>query len=204
VSRYGGSVRSRFESIITEADPKLQSIILVGFLEKFKVGTSMHRTPERGAEIHTLIDRLVGVTAVKGLDLHIRTDVVDSALADAEMLIDRRSASSGVDRVHTAFHGYLRAVCSVASLSPGEEASMTELLTLLRERHPAFEQVGPRDDDIKRVMRSMAAIVDTRNTLRNKASAAHPNGRMLGQPEAMLVINTVRTLLHYIDSKVQA
>ena len=204
VSRYGGSVRSRFHTILTKAESKIQAIILVGVLERFRVGSSMHRTPEREAEIRALIDRLMGVSAVKKVDLRIRTDVVESALGDAEMLIDQRGASSGVDRVHTAFHGYLHEVCRVASLAPGEEARMTELLTLLREKHPAFDQAGPRDEDIKGVMRSMAAIVDALNPLRNKASAAHPNERVLEQAEAMLVINTVRTLLHYIDSKVQS
>lgn len=203
VNRYGGSMRSRFETILTEAEPELQAIILAGVLEKFRVGSSMLRTPEREVEIRALIDRLSGVSPVSAVDLRIRTDVVESALADAEMLIDQRGASSGVDRVHTAFHGYLREVCRVACLGHGEEASMTELLALLREKHPAFNEAGPRDEDIRRVLRSMAAIVDALNPLRNKASAAHPNERVLEQAEAMLVVNTVRTLLHYVDSKVQ-
>lgn len=203
-NRYSGSVRSRFQTILTEADSFTQATILLGILEKFRVGSSLHRTLEREAEIRLLVDRLLGVAAVSSADLRIRTGVVESALADAEMLIEKRGASSGVDRVHTAFHGYLREVCRVAALTARDDAGVTELLTLLREKHPAFNQLGPRDDDIKRVLRSMSAIVDALNPLRNKASAAHPNDRVLEHPEAMLVINTVRTLLHYIDSKVQA
>lgn len=45
-------------------------------------------------------------------------------------------------------------------------------------------------------------IVDALNPLRNRASLAHPNESLLAEPEAMLVINSVRTLLHYIDSRV--
>lgn len=203
-NRYSGSVRSRFQTILAEADPFTQATILGGVLDKFRVGSSLHRTLEREAEIHLLVDRLLGVAAVSSADLRIRTDVIESALADAEMLIDKRGASSGVDRVHTAFHGYLKEVCRVAALTARDDAGVTELLTMLREKHPAFNQLGPRDEDIKRVLRSMSAIVDALNPLRNKASAAHPNHRVLEHSEAMLVINTVRTLLHYIDSKIQA
>jgi hypothetical protein len=37
--------------------------------------------------------------------------------------------------------------------------------------------------------------------LRNKASVAHPNPVLLPEPEAMLVVNSVRTILHYLDEK---
>jgi Abortive infection C-terminus len=83
------------------------------------------------------------------------------------------------------------------------DASITELLTVIREAHPAFLATGARADDIRRVMRSMAAIGDALNPLRNRASVAHPNQELLAPAEAMLVINVVRTLLHYIDAKLQ-
>jgi len=37
--------------------------------------------------------------------------------------------------------------------------------------------------------------------VRNNASVAHPNEALLGEPEATLVINTVRTLLSYLEDK---
>jgi hypothetical protein len=48
---------------------------------------------------------------------------------------------------------------------------------------------------------AMATVVDVLNPLRNKASVAHPNQQLLAEPEALLVINSVRTLLNYLDSK---
>jgi hypothetical protein len=33
------------------------------------------------------------------------------------------------------------------------------------------------------------------------ASLAHPNECLIGEPEAMLVVNATRTILHYLDAK---
>ena len=49
----------------------------------------------------------------------------------------------------------------------------------------------------------MATILDSMNSLRNRASVAHPNESLLEDPEAMLVINSARTVLHYIDAKMR-
>jgi hypothetical protein len=46
---------------------------------------------------------------------------------------------------------------------------------------------------------SLASVVDKVNTIRNSASGAHPNEHVLRDAEAMLVVNTTRTLLHYLD-----
>ena len=47
----------------------------------------------------------------------------------------------------------------------------------------------------------MGAILDALNPVRNRASVAHPNPSLLEQHEAMLVVNSTRTILHYLDSK---
>jgi hypothetical protein len=46
----------------------------------------------------------------------------------------------------------------------------------------------------------VAAILDALNPMRNRASVAHPNPTLLEQPEAMLVVNAARTILHYLDA----
>lgn len=133
--------------------------------------------------------------------LEISSDSVQSALADAEHLIHARGAASGVDRVHTAFHGYLKAAANKASISFPEDSSVTDLFKLLRTKHPALSFREPRATDIDRVLKSMASIIDSLNPVRNRASGAHPNEIVLEEPEAMLVINSVNTLLHYLDSR---
>jgi hypothetical protein len=141
------------------------------------------------------------VVPVATPSLEISSDSVQRALADAEQLIHARGAASGVDRVHTAFHGYLRVVATKAGISCPEDSSVTDLFKLLRAEHPALLAREPRAADIDRVLKSMAAIVDALNPLRNRASGAHPNELVLQEPEAMLVVNSINTLLHYLDTK---
>ena len=149
------------------------------------------------------LDPQSGPAPVATPSLTIRSDSVERALADAEQLIYGRGAASGVDRVHTAFHGYLRAVAEKASLTFPEDAGITALFKLLREKHPALSVPEPRAADIDRIIRSISAILDALNPVRNLASGAHPNELILQAPEAMLVINSVRTLLHYLDAKLR-
>jgi hypothetical protein len=71
----------------------------------------------------------------------------------------------------------------------------------LRAEYPPLLDLGARPEDVTRVLQSMATILDALNPVRNNASAAHPNEHLLGEPEASLVINTVRTLLNYLENK---
>jgi len=145
------------------------------------------------------LDMAEGPKPVAPPVLETTSDVVERALGDAERLIATQDTTSGLDRVHTSFHGYLRALASDAGLQVVPDANITELFKAVRERHPRFQSVGPRQADIDKIMRSAANIVDTLNPLRNLASVAHPNEALLESPEAMLVINSVRSsLLHYL------
>jgi hypothetical protein len=148
-------------------------------------------------------DSNVEVVPVATPSLEISSDSVQRALADAEQLIQARGPSSGVDRVHTAFHGYLKAVATRASIAFPEDSSVTDLFKLLRAKHPELVVHEPRATDIDRVFKSMAAIVDALNPVRNRASGAHPNELVLEEPEAMLIINSVKTLLHYLDARLR-
>jgi hypothetical protein len=146
-------------------------------------------------------DSNVEVIPAVNLSLEISSDSVKRALADAEHLIQARGASSGVDRLHTAFHGYLKAIALKAKIPFPESCNVISLFKLLKEKHPAFIVRGARATDIDRVLKSMSAIVDALNSIRNLASGAHPNELVLKEPEAMLMINSVSTLLSYIDAK---
>jgi hypothetical protein len=94
-------------------------------------------------------------------------------------------------------------VCKYGSIEVPEDTSITQLFRLIREQHPAFQKIGPRAENISRILRATASILDALNSLRNRASLAHPNEELLDEPEAMLVINSIRTLLHYLDQKLE-
>jgi len=133
----------------------------------------------------------------------VTSESVERALADAEQLLKTQGPVSAVDRAHTALHGYLRIVLDQAQIPIREDASVTELFKLLRESHPTLQAMGARREDLWRIITGMAAIIDALNTLRNKASVAHPTETLLRDAEAMLAINAARTLLHYLDERIK-
>ena len=61
-------------------------------------------------------------------------EAVARALKDASALIESTGASSGLDRVHTALHGYLRSLCAAQSLSCPQKATLATLFKTLRTR----------------------------------------------------------------------
>jgi len=201
--KYEGTTRQRFTAILTEASPDVQARILQGILDRYPAGSNPTRTQALRDEIVGWVRRLTTGAAVAQPSLRVTSTVVERALNDAEKLLGATGAPSGVDRVHTALHGYLIQVCADAGITTGADPSLTQLFKLLRTHHPIFQDLGPCSDDMARVLNSLASVVDVLNPVRNKASVAHPNANLLPDPEAMLVINTVRTLLHFLDSKLQ-
>ena len=55
----------------------------------------------------------------------------------------------------------------------------------------------------QKMLRGLAQIVDAMNPVRNHNSLARPNKDLLEAPEAMLVVNAVRSLLHYLNMKLR-
>ncbi|MGA9854515.1 MAG: abortive infection family protein [Gammaproteobacteria bacterium] len=149
------------------------------------------------------LDTKAGPAPVMSPNLAITSDAVERALKDAEQLILAQGAVSGVDRAHTAFHGYLKAVCLKQSIPVTEDAGVIDLFKLIQNNHPKLNPQGARARDVIKIGRAMASILDALNPLRNRATLAHPNDILLKEPEAMLVINSIRTLLHYLNSKFQ-
>jgi hypothetical protein len=156
--------------------------------------------PIRFIAVEMSLEETVGV--VQTPVLITTSDVVEAALRDAETLIGTRGAASGLDRVHTAFHGYLESVCRANGIPFKEDAGITALFALLRDRLPALHLA---DVDAQRmidqVLRGMARIVDALDPIRNQKSLAHPNPTLLEDPEAMLAINCIRTMLHYLNAR---
>ncbi len=133
--------------------------------------------------------------------LEISTKTVEQALKEAESLTREHGAASGVDRIHTAFHGYLRAVCQANRIPFKSDATLTELFKTLRANHPKLAGLGPKTEEINKTLRGMSSIMDALMPIRNHASIAHPNEDLLEPNEAMLVINITRTMLHYLNKK---
>ena len=54
------------------------------------------------------------------------------------------------------------------------------------------------------VLNSLASVIDALNPLRNHGTLAHANEHLIDAPEAMLYVNAVKTLMHYINVKLNA
>ena len=200
-----GTTRERFLQILSSADPRSQAAIIRGVLERFPLGAGpTTRTTELAHRLRAIADRLEGCAPVPSPRLADQIATVERALADAEVLIREQGATSGVDRIHTALHGLLRHVCQAASIAVAPDAAIPALLKALRDHHPAFAAEGPRATDITQILRACGSIADVLQPLRNQASGAHPNAEVLAPAEAMLVINVVRSLIHYVGAKLQA
>ncbi len=126
-----------------------------------------------------------------------------AALADAQTLLESRGPTSAVDRVHTGLHGFLKGACADAGIPFETDATPNQLLKLLLEVHPVLQDLGPQGQEVRRLIRTSASIVDAMGTLRNRASLAHPNEELLDQEEALLVINLARSLLRFLDVKLK-
>lgn len=124
-----------------------------------------------------------------------------AALADAQALLETRGPTSAVDRVHTGLHGFLRTACHDLGISVDTDATPNQLLRALLDHHPSLADLGPRSEQVRRLIRTSASIVDSMGTLRNRASLAHPNEELLDHDEALFVINLARSLLRFLDAK---
>ena len=199
-----GTTRERFIEIFKQIDNASKSKMLKGVIERFPIDDSYApktRTENLKNEILETAATFANASPIASPNTTITSRVVELAIKDAECLLESNGATSGVDRIHTALHGYLIAVCSSASIETPKEPTTSQLFKLLRKEHPVFMNLGHRDQDINQVLNSSAGILNALNPLRNQGSVAHPNKCLIEKDEAMLIINITRSLLHYLDSK---
>jgi hypothetical protein len=203
-----GTNKDKFEAILAQSPPQDQATIIRAMLERIPPDASMliTRTQSLYDELETVAARLEGASPVPAKRPKITCASVERCIENAEQLIEKggKGMTDAVDRIHTMLHGYLRAVCDDAGIAYTDKAMMSGLFASIRNQHPAFKNNGPRKDDLERIFRSMSGIVDAMNPIRNEGSLAHPNNDLLAPPEAALVINMARTILHYIDMKLIA
>lgn len=198
---YEGTTRERFIAILSSQPAQNQARIIRGLLDRCSVDEGPDtRTAELRDELLRLANRCDGHMVQSQLPA-AASDVVARAIADAEVLLRSTGATSGVDRVHTALHGYLIAACAAKGIAHPADASMAALLKVLRREHPRLQDLGPRPGDIKRILNACGTIADALSPVRNRASVAHPNKMLLPAEEATLVINAARTVLSYLSAK---
>src|SRR5262249_14716464 len=159
--------------ILRTSSPDVQAKIVRGILAKYPPGPDdPRRTEGLHSEFVLIAQRLEGVAGVPTPTPETTSEAVEPALANVEVLIKSTGAPTGVDRIHTAIHAYLQAVCDEQSISHSDNATILALFKLVLEQHRAFASPGARSDDIMKICRSMFAVLDVLNPIRNNASLA--------------------------------
>ena len=142
------------------------------------------------------------IPLVEPPNLVVGSALVERTLNEAQALIRHGGTPGCVDRVHTALHAYFRTVARECGASGSDDASLAVCFRKMVETHPQLKPVGPRAQDIARVLKASASILDALNPVRNMATLAHPNEDLLDEAEATLVVNVARSLLTYVDTKI--
>ena len=198
-----GTNRTRFLTILERSSPDVQAKILRGILRRHPVGSSERRTQQLHDDFLQLANRLEAFEGVPNPTPAITSEFVERTLAEVELSVQTKGATNGVDRIHSALHGYLRVVCDTASIPYIEADRIEELFKKIRSGHSAFTASVPRAHDIALITDKFCAIMNVLDPIRNRGSFAHPTKALLPMPEAMLVINAARTILHYLDAKLK-
>lgn len=199
---FDGTTRQRFIAILLSRAPQDQAKILRGVITKF--GDEDGAAPSRlqlQTEVESWATELERGPSVSVPALTSTRNVVLRALADADTLLKTHGPSSAVDRIHTALHGHLIALCGSEGISLPSDASVTAVMKRLRENHPKLLASGARFAEVTQVLYTMSNVLDKLNTLRNNASLAHPNEVLLGDAEARLAINAGKTVSAFVDEK---
>ncbi|MFI0398476.1 MAG: abortive infection family protein [Thiolinea sp.] len=144
-------------------------------------------------------NRLIAAGFVTTPELALsQVETVERALADARTLIATAGASSAIDRLHTALHGYLMHLCKTVGIDVSEVKGASRAFKMLREQHPAFATNGHMGKEVNQLLQGFATAIDAFSQLRNNASLAHAN-QLLEEPEATVVVNGTFTIFCYIQ-----
>ena len=192
---YKGHVLDTVAHILDTDENNLKRLV------EYKPIATWLSTHNPGA-LHSLHSEVYGLVVPEVMLTGSETAVV--ALEDAQALLESRGPTSAVDRVHTGLHGFLKGACTDARLAFEPDATPNQLLKLLLKSHPSLQDLGDHCQEMQKIIRSSASIVDAMGTLRNRASLAHPNEELLDHDEALLVINLARSLLRFLDAKLQS
>jgi hypothetical protein len=196
-----GTTRMRFEHILKTEAPARQALILRGVLKKFPDPADKTREAEHRLRMQDLIARCEGGVPIGAVKPTTGRVVVEQALREVDDRLKAGAALAAVDRIHTAFAGFLAGVAADRQIDVGNDPPITKVFKLLRTTCPELGPQGRHADQIIKILNSLASVVDAVDPLRNHGTLAHANEHLLDAAEATLYINSVKTLMHYVNSK---
>lgn len=128
------------------------------------------------------------------------TEVIGKAISDAELLMREGKYDSAFDRVHTAFHGYLRKLLDNKGVTYEESDTLSQLYTKLHTE--ISSNIGSTEiaELVKKSLRSASGVIAAINEMRNRHSLSHPNDDLLQKREAEFAIRLIKDLSDYINN----
>jgi hypothetical protein len=199
---FEGTTRERFILIFKSSTPKEQSKIIRGLLERFQVGEGPKtRTDALRKTLETEAKQLEQLGLLNDPILATSGEMLFEVLEDAKSLIEHRNVASAVDRVHTAFQGYLRSLCEIENIPFTKDDDLVKLIKSLFAHHPKL-QVSLKSSEVQNIVRNLVSISDSLNPIRNQGSRAHPNKIVVQEPEATLAVNAIYSVLTYLEQKI--
>ena len=130
------------------------------------------------------------------------TEVITKAIEDAELFMLEGKYDSALDRVHTAFHGYMRKILDNKGVSFEESETLGQLYNKIHNH--ISDNISSSDISclVKTMLRSASGVVSSMNDLRNRHSLAHPNENLISEREAKLAIQIIRDIVAYLNELV--
>ena len=161
---------------------------------------------ERKARIAQIFQPLIDMLnasenniAVDFPKVSLQSNTVRQAIADAELFIREKKYESAVDRIHTAFHGYLRQILDRHQIAYKSDDSLPSLYAKLHSYYRTAIQPPDVADKIREIIRSGGSMVTKVNELRNNNTVAHANTQLIQKREAELVIRMLNAIWDYIE-----
>ena len=153
----------------------------------------------------TDVDINIEIEKDSGIDFSniMVTNTIQKAISDAEVFMKNEKYDSAFDRVHTAFHGYIRYVLDKKNVQYEESDTLSQLYNKLHEQISKSIENENVSDLVKKTMRSMSGTIQAINEIRNRYSLAHPNESILSKREAEFVIHIIKDIIAYINEFVE-
>lgn len=129
-----------------------------------------------------------------------RSKAVRKAVEDAVVFIREGLFDSAVERVHAAFHGYLRTLLDEHGVGYQPTDNLTSLYNKLHTCYETIIQPADVAARVKVILRSAGGMVQSVNELRNNNTIAHPNSQLIEKREAELVIRILNAVIDYIEA----
>jgi hypothetical protein len=138
-------------------------------------------------------------STISSIDLpHIENadQTLKTAIEEFRASIQSEKYLPCVDRLHTAFHAFLKkkALDSGCTLTGNE--GVTKIYSMLRQSRDLSESPS-----VDKILKMIATIVNEFNEVRNHNSLAHPNQELLSEDDALFVVNCISAVFHFLNAK---